>query len=70
MTPARTCLIDSDALITVENLYYSFGICPGSWKSAAHHLRESRVFSIDRVRGELAMLRALNGGFDWSPARS
>ena len=38
--------------VTGKNLYYSFDICPGSWKSMVHHHREGRVFSIDRVRSE------------------
>ena len=53
MTPARMYLVDSDVFITAKNLYYSFGICPGFWKSVVHHHREGRVFSIDRVRSEL-----------------
>ena len=49
----RTYLVDSDVFITAKNLYYSFDICPGFWKSVLHHHREGRVFSVDRVRGEL-----------------
>ena len=49
----RTYLVDSDVFITAKNLYYSFDICPGFWKSVIHHHREGRVFSVDRVRGEL-----------------
>ena len=48
-----TYLVDSDVFITAKNLYYSFDICPGFWKSVLHHHREGRVFSVDRVRGEL-----------------
>lgn len=46
-------LVDSDVFITAKNLYYSFDICPGFWKSVLHHHREGRVFSIDKVRSEL-----------------
>lgn len=53
MTPAGSCLVDSDVFITARNRYYSFDICPGSWKSVVHHRQEGRVFSIDRVRSEL-----------------
>ncbi len=49
----RTYLVDSDVFITAKNLYYSFDICPGFWKSVLHPHREGRVFSVDRVRGEL-----------------
>lgn len=51
--PRRTYLVDSDVFITAENLYYSFDICRGFWRSMLHHHREGRVFSIDRVRAEL-----------------
>ena len=49
----RTYLVDSDVFITAKNLYYSFDICPGFWKSVLHHHRKGRVFSVDRVRNEL-----------------
>ena len=49
----RIYLIDSDVFITAKNLYYSFDICPGFWKSVVHHHRKGRVFSVDRVRSEL-----------------
>ena len=48
-----THVVDSDVFITAKNLYYSFDICPGFWKSVVHHHREGRVFSVDRVRNEL-----------------
>ncbi len=46
-------LVDSDVFITAKNLYYAFGLCPGFWKSVLHHHRTGRIFSVDRVRGEL-----------------
>ena len=48
-----TYVVDSDVFFTAKNLYYSFDICPGFWKSVLHHHREGRVFSVDRVRSEL-----------------
>ena len=48
-----TYVVDSDVFITAKNQYYSFDICPGFWKSVVHHHRDGRVFSVDRVRGEL-----------------
>lgn len=51
--PRRIYLVDSDVFITAENLYYSFDICRGFWRSMLHHHRGGRVFSIDRVRTEL-----------------
>lgn len=53
MKTARIYLVDSDVFITAKNLYYSFDICPGFWRSVVHHHQAGRVFSIDRVRGEL-----------------
>lgn len=53
MMSDQTYLVDSDVFITAKNLYYSFDICPGFWKSMIHHHKKSRVFSIDRVRSEL-----------------
>ena len=53
MTGERLYLVDSDVFITAKNLYYSFEICPGFWKCMLHHHQQGRVFSIDRVRGEL-----------------
>ena len=53
MMANRTYLMDSDVFITAKNLYYSFDICPGFWKSVLHHHREGRIFSVDRVRSEL-----------------
>ena len=53
MMADRTYLVDSDVFITAKNLYYSFDICSGFWKSVVHHHREGRVYSIDRVCSEL-----------------
>ncbi len=36
MMAGRTYLVDSDVFITARNLYYSFDICPGFWKSSAN----------------------------------
>lgn len=53
MTAERPYIVDSDVFITAKNLYYAFDLCPGFWASVVHHHREGRVFSVDRVRGEL-----------------
>lgn len=53
MTGDRLYLVDSDVFITAKNLYYAFALCPGFWRSLLHHHRQGRVFSVDRVRGEL-----------------
>lgn len=46
-------LVDADVFITAKNLYYAFDLCPGFWEGLIHHHRQGRIFSIDRVRGEL-----------------
>ena len=46
-------LLDSDVFVTAKNLYYSFDICLGFWKSIVHHHRKGNVFSIDRIRKEI-----------------
>ena len=46
-------LLDSDVFMAAKNLYYSFDICPGFWKSIVHHHRKGDVFSIDRIRKEI-----------------
>lgn len=56
MTKDTTYLVDSDVFITAKNLYYAFGLCPGFWKSVLHHHRGGRIFSVDRVRGELLVV--------------
>ena len=53
MTGEKPYLVDSDVFITAKNLYYSFEICPGFWHFLLHQNERGRVFSIDRVRGEL-----------------
>ena len=53
MTDRKLYLVDSDVFITAKNSYYSFEICPGFWRCLLRHHEQERVFSIDRVRGEL-----------------
>lgn len=53
MTGKQFYLVDSDVFITAKNTYYSFEICPGFWKCLLHHHGQDRVYSLDRVRGEL-----------------
>ena len=65
MTRAPSYLLDSDVFITAKNLYYAFDICPGFWKSLLHQHREGRLFSIDRVRGELLTGRKTEDLVQW-----
>ena len=53
MSAERLYILDSDVLITAKNLYYAFDLCPGFWESLIHYHGQGRLFSIDRVRGEL-----------------
>jgi len=65
MSVRRAYLVDSDVFITAKNLYYPFDICPGFWKILLHHHRAGRVYSIDRVRGELLAGRRTEGLVRW-----
>ena len=65
MTANRTYVVDSDVFITAKNLYYSFDICPGFWRVVIHHHRKGRVFSVDRVRGELLAGRRTDDLVRW-----
>ena len=58
-------IVDSDVFITAKNLYYSFDLCPGFWRSLLHHHRAGRVFSIDRVRSELLVGRKEEDLVQW-----
>lgn len=53
MTTPPVFILDSDVFITAKNTYYAFDICPGFWDGILHQHRQGRVFSINRVRGEL-----------------
>jgi hypothetical protein len=46
--------VDANVFINAHRLYYSFGICPGFWESVMYHHGQGHVFSIDRVRDEMA----------------
>lgn len=65
MSIDQTYLVDSDVFITAKNLYYSFDICPGFWKSVLHHHQAGRVFSVDRVRSELLAGRSTEDLVRW-----
>jgi hypothetical protein len=45
---------DANVFINAHRLYYAFGICPGFWESLIYLHAQGQVFSIDRVRNELA----------------
>jgi hypothetical protein len=58
MSVGKRYLLDANAFIEPRNRYYGFDICPGYWSALIAHNRASRIFSIDRVRGELVPQRA------------
>ncbi len=58
-------LVDADVFITAKNRYYAFDICPGFWKRLLHYHRDSRVFSVERVRGELLAGRKTEDLVQW-----
>lgn len=47
-------LIDSNVLIQAKNEYYAFNLCPGFWEWIDREHAEGNVFSIEKVREELA----------------
>lgn len=62
---AARYILDADVFITAKNRYYAFDICPGFWASIIHHHREGRIYSIDRVRGELLVGRKTEDLVQW-----
>ena len=46
-------VVDSDVFITSKNLYYAFDICPGFWRNLIRSYEQKKVYSVERVRGEL-----------------
>lgn len=46
-------VLDSDVFIAAKNAYYAFDICPGFWDAILHEHDKGRIFSVNRVRGEL-----------------
>jgi hypothetical protein len=53
MTKPAVYILDSDVLIAAKNAYYAFDICPGFWNAVLQGHSQRRIFSINRVRGEL-----------------
>jgi hypothetical protein len=46
--------LDANVFIEAARRYYAFEICPGFWESLIHHHAQGRIFSIDRVKEEMA----------------
>lgn len=69
MSAAPVYLLDSYALITAKNSYYAFDLCPGFWAGLLAQHGRGRVFSIDRVRGELMAGRKTDDLVQWTQSR-
>ena len=54
MSGSKRYVLDASILIEASKRYYSFSVCPGFWKALIGQHENGRVFSIDRVLGELA----------------
>jgi len=50
---SSTYLLDTNVLIAAHRSYYAFDICPGFWESVKNGHQNGRVFSTQRVKGEL-----------------
>ncbi len=58
--------LDSDVFIAAKNAYYAFSICPGFWKSLIHYHGKHRLYSIDRIRGEILAGRNTDDLVQWT----
>jgi hypothetical protein len=54
MAEPRKYLLDANILIEAQKRYYGFDLCPGFWDAVVRHHHANRVFSIDRVKNEIA----------------
>lgn len=50
----RSYLLDANIFIQAKNQYYSFAVCPGFWHALPWLHEKGWVWSIDRVKDELA----------------
>lgn len=51
---SKRYLLDANPFIEAKNRYYGFDICPGFWTSIIELHEAKWIFSIDRIRTELA----------------
>ncbi|MGA2062698.1 MAG: DUF4411 family protein [Thermoguttaceae bacterium] len=57
MAEQRKFLLDSNILIEAHKRYYGFDLCPGFWTAIILQHQANRVFSIDRVKQEIAKIK-------------
>lgn len=60
-------LLDANVFMEAHRRYYALDICPGFWECLAHHCREPRLLSIDRVRDEISDGDALSSWVKGAP---
>ena len=54
MAEPEKYLLDTNILVEAHKRYYGFDLCPGFWKAVVRQHHASRIFSIDRVKTEIA----------------
>jgi len=54
MAEPKRYLLDANILIEAHKRYYGFDLCPGFWEAVVRQHRANRIFSIDRVKKEIA----------------
>jgi len=54
MSGSKRYVLDANVFIEAKDRYYGFNLCPGFWKALVVEHKSKRVFSIDKVRDELA----------------
>ena len=54
MSASKRYVLDANAFIEAKNRYYGLDICPGFWDALVVQHDAKRIFSIDRIRAELA----------------
>ena len=54
MSGSKRYVLDANAFIEAKNRYYGLDICPGFWDALVAQHEAKRIFSIDRIRAELA----------------
>jgi hypothetical protein len=47
-------LLDTNILVEAHKRYYGFDLCPGFWRAVIRQHHDKRIFSIDRVKKEIA----------------
>jgi len=54
MSASKRYVLDANAFIEAKNRYYGLDICPGFWDALIAQHDAKQIFSIDRIRAELA----------------